>query len=132
LDETWQADLVEMIPYSRENNGYNYLLTVIDIFSKYAWARPIKRKSGDDVTAAMKSIFQDGRIPKTLHTDRGKEFYNSTFESLMKKCDINLYSTYSNLKASTHKVRHATRNKTWPQFTQTFDANLMVDACSNA
>lgn len=36
LDETWQADLVDMSSYARENNKYKYLLTVIDIFSKFA------------------------------------------------------------------------------------------------
>ena len=36
FDETWQADLIEMQPYSRENKGYRYMLTVIDNFSKYA------------------------------------------------------------------------------------------------
>ena len=56
LDETWQADLVEMQPYARENNGYRYMLTVIDVFSKYAWAIPVKQKTGSDVTAATKSI----------------------------------------------------------------------------
>ncbi|XP_031777473.1 uncharacterized protein LOC116415938 [Nasonia vitripennis] len=45
IDETWQADLVEMIPYSKENKDFHYLLTVIDIFSKYAWAVPVKSKS---------------------------------------------------------------------------------------
>ena len=69
LDETWQADLVEMQPYSRENNGYKYMLTVIDVFSKYAWAVPVKQKTGSDVTVAMESILQQGRKPKNLQTD---------------------------------------------------------------
>ncbi len=100
IDETWQADLVEMQPYSKENKGYRYLLTVIDNFSKYAWAVPVKQKTGKDVTEAMHSILRQGRVCKNLQTDRGKEFFNSVFESLMKKFKINLYSTYSNLKAS--------------------------------
>jgi hypothetical protein len=33
-----------MREYSEENNGFNYLLTVIDCFSKYAWGKPIKNK----------------------------------------------------------------------------------------
>lgn len=57
IDETWQADLVDMIAYAGQNKGYKYLLTVIDIFSKYAWAVPIKSKTGEDVTNAMESIF---------------------------------------------------------------------------
>ncbi|XP_057335102.1 uncharacterized protein LOC130673904 [Microplitis mediator] len=88
LDETWQADLVEMIPYATVNKGNKYLLTVTDIFSKYAWAVPIKSKSGSDVTSAMKSIFQQGRVPKNLHVDQGKEFYNKEFQELMKRKKI--------------------------------------------
>ena len=35
IDETGLADLVQMLPYVRENKGFKYLLAVIDIFSKY-------------------------------------------------------------------------------------------------
>jgi len=41
---TWQADIVEMHPYSRFNKGYHYILTVIDVLSKYAWAVLLKSK----------------------------------------------------------------------------------------
>ena len=44
IDETWQADLVEMLPYKKENKGYKYILTIIDIFSKFAWAVTIKAR----------------------------------------------------------------------------------------
>ncbi|XP_044737078.1 uncharacterized protein LOC123299015 [Chrysoperla carnea] len=69
LDDLWQADLVEMGSYAKENNGYKYLLTVIDSFSKYARATPIKNKSSEAVCNAMIKIFQQGRIPKNLQTD---------------------------------------------------------------
>ena len=119
LDETWQADLVEMIPYSRENKGYKYLLTIIDIFSKYAWAVPVKQKTGKDVSAAMQSVLDKGRVPKNLHTDKGKEFYNSVFEGLMKKYKIHLYSTHSNLKASIcERFNRTLKEKMWMKFSQ--------------
>ena len=41
--DTWQIDLVEMIPYAKFNRGYKYMLTVIDVFSKYAYALPVKK-----------------------------------------------------------------------------------------
>ena len=104
IDETWQADLVEMLPYARENNGYKYLLTVIDIFSKYAWAVPVKSKSGPDVTAAMQSVLIQGRIPKNLHTDEGKEFYNAHFKDLMQRFNINHYSRQSVLSFSRYRL----------------------------
>ena len=117
LDETWQADLVEMIPYARENKGHKYMLTVIDIFSKFAWAVPIKSKTGNDVTAAMESVLKQGRVPKNLHTDQGREFYNKNFQDLMKKYKINLYSTYSTLKASIcERFNRTLKNKMWVQF----------------
>jgi len=47
-DDLWQADVIEMHPYFRFNKGYHYILTVIDVLSKYAWAVPFKSKSGSE------------------------------------------------------------------------------------
>ena len=92
-------------------------MTIIDIFSKYAWAIPVKRKNGQDVTAAMQSVLKQGRVPKNLHTDQGKEFYNSNFENLMKKYNIHLYSTYSNLKASiVERFNRTLKSRMWVHF----------------
>lgn len=117
IDETWQADLVEMIPYAKENSGYKYLLTVIDIFSKFAWATPIKSKNSEDVTAALESILKQGRVPKNLHTDNGKEFYNSRFQALLEKYSIHLYSSFSSLKASIcERFNRTLKRKMWMKF----------------
>lgn len=118
LDETWQADLVDMSTYSNENKEYKFLLTVIDIFSKYAWGVPLKTKNGPDVTAAMKSILeQSNRHPKNLHADQGKEFYNKEFKTLMKKYGINLYSTFSVMKASIcERFNRTLKTKMWKRF----------------
>jgi len=85
-----------MSAYAKVNGGYRFLLTVIDIFSKFAWAVPTKTKSGSDVTAAMRSVLEQGRQPRRLHVDPGKEFYNATFQNLMEEYNIRLYSTFSN------------------------------------
>ena len=44
IDEIFAADLAEMQKFSKINMGYRYLLTRIDIFSKYAFAIPLKDK----------------------------------------------------------------------------------------
>ena len=98
IGDLLQADLVEMIPYARENKGYKYMLTVIDCFSKKAYAVPVKDKTGANVTQALKSILPND--VKHLQTDEGKEFYNKDFAELMKKHNIIHYHTYSHLKAS--------------------------------
>lgn len=101
LNELFQADLVEMLPHAKCNKNYRYILIVIDVFSKYVWAVPLKSKSGEDVTQAMREILvTDNRIPINLQTDMGKEFYNSKFQELMKKYNIRHYSTYSSKKSS--------------------------------
>lgn len=101
IDNLHQIDLIELIAYHKYNSGYKYGLTVIDVYSKYAWFAPLKTKSGDEVTNALRKIYmRDGRIPKNLQSDLGKEFYNSTFSKLMRKYKINHYSTYSTMKAS--------------------------------
>ena len=49
IDEIWAADLTDMQAFSNDNNGIKYLLTVIDIFSKFVWIVPLKRKTGQEV-----------------------------------------------------------------------------------
>ena len=44
VNATWAADLVEMQKFAKANKGYRYILTVIDVLSRYAWARPLKDK----------------------------------------------------------------------------------------
>lgn len=118
IDDTFQADLVEFIPYSKQNKGFKYALVVIDVFSKYGWTMPLKSKTGKEVTSAMESVFEmNDRICKNLQTDSGKEFYNSFFSALMKKHSINHYSSYSKLKASIcERFNKTLLNKLWKSF----------------
>ena len=112
-DETWSADLIDKSSLSKYNNNYKFILTVIDIFTKYAWAIPLKNKSGLSITNGLKLVLGENpqggsqpRKPEKLWVDRGSEFYNKTFKSLLKEygtgkaaSQIELYSTYSDLKA---------------------------------
>lgn len=118
LNDLWQADLVEMIPYAKMNKGFRYILVVIDAFSKYVWVQPVKRKNGKDVTIAMNHILKQVKtFPRNLQTDMGKEFFNKDFKSLMNKFNINHYSTYSNLKASiVERVNRTLKNLMWKKF----------------
>ena len=72
---------------------------IIDVRSKHAWTESFKAKSGNEVMKAIAKIIRDDeRCPKNLHTDRGKKFYNSDVQKLLKKHSINHYSTYSVMK----------------------------------
>ena len=117
IDNLWQADLVEMGAFAKENKGFRYLLTVIDIFSKYAWTAALKSKNATSLTEAMLRIFKKGRVPKNLQTDDGKEFFNKQFQQLMQKYNINHYSTYSILKASiVERFNRTLKGLMWKEF----------------
>ena len=87
IDEIWAADLIDMQEFSYDNNGIKYLLTVIDIFSKFVWIVPLKGKTGQEVAIAFSSIFKERRPSKTW-VDKGREFYNKDVQKL-----VELYST---------------------------------------
>lgn len=118
IDDLWQADLVEMCSLAQSNDGYKYILMVIDCFSKYAWCIPLKNKTSLLVTQAMENILlKSQRKPKHLQTDFGTEFYNKEFKKLMKERNINHYSTYTHLKASiVERFNRTIKNKMWKMF----------------
>ena len=101
INDLYQADLIEMKPYSRVNKGFKYILTVINCFTKVADAMPLRDKSGKSVAEAMDTIIRrDKNTMKHLQTDDGTEYFNKTFKELMNKNNINHYSTNSETKAS--------------------------------
>ena len=70
IDDIWAADLVDMSSFSRSNKGYKFLLTVIDVYSKYGWIVPLKNKTGKEVTLALVKLFKIA-VPSRLWTDKG-------------------------------------------------------------
>lgn len=128
IDDQWQADLVDMQEWRNENRGYNYLLTCIDIFSKYAWVRPLKSKSGTDVVKAFSSIFDDpntesairkNRFPRALQTDKGKEFFNNSARRLFQDYEIEHFATENETKAAViERFNRTLKTKMWRYFTE--------------
>lgn len=117
IDDLWQADLIDMHNIEKQNSNFKFILIVIDTFSKYAWALPLKSKNKDDVFNAFKSLFKTGRHPKNLQTDLGTEFYNQKFKTLMKSFSINHYSTYSTKKASiAERLIRTIKSKLYKEF----------------
>uniref|UniRef100_A0A1Y1N5I8 Integrase catalytic domain-containing protein n=1 Tax=Photinus pyralis TaxID=7054 RepID=A0A1Y1N5I8_PHOPY len=94
--ELWQADLCDMRSLAKNNRGYNYILTVIDVFSKKAWARPLKQKTANSIIEAFSSIFEEcDNTPENIQTDKGKEFVAASVQQFFKKYNINYYVTHN-------------------------------------
>jgi transposase InsO family protein len=93
INDQWQCDLMDVQALSNENAGYKYILMVVDCFTRKAWARALKDKSGKSVADAFSDIFRDQTPPNKIQVDRGLEFYNSHVKSLFKKHNVKLFST---------------------------------------
>ena len=101
-----------MSALSKDNQGFNFLLFVIDIFSKYGWIIPIKDKKGKTVADALKTIFEK-RKPEKLWSDKGKEFYNKDVKDL-----VEIYSTENEEKSSVvERWIRTMKEKMWKYFT---------------
>ena len=89
------------------------------MLSKHAWILRLKTKSGNEMATAIAKIIRDDcRCPKNLQTDMRKEFYNSDVQKLLKKHNINNYSTYFVMKALiVERFNRTSKNDMWKQFT---------------
>ena len=101
VNEIWTSDLMDMHRYQAQNQGYNWIIIVLDVFSRYAFARPLKRKTGSETAAALEEIFQKSKAsPTYLWCDAGSEYYNHNVQDVLKVRGITLYSTHNTIKAS--------------------------------
>ncbi len=102
IDEIWQIDLCDVQALSRYNKGYKYILTCINVFSKFAWARPLKNKRGKTILDAFRFIVNSDqkRAPIRVQSDEGKEFLNRDFQRFLKQKKIEFYTTSNETKAS--------------------------------
>ena len=95
-DNIWAADLAEMESLSSKNKNVKYLLCVIDVFTKYAWVKPLKDKKGKTVLNAFMEIVNESNCkPNKLWVDQGREFYNKLMQEWLDNNDILMYSTHN-------------------------------------
>ncbi len=71
-EDMLQIDIVGRLPTCR---GYQYILTAMDVFSKYVFAVPIKKIHSHTLADNLVRLFmQHSYIPKTIVTDLGTQF----------------------------------------------------------
>lgn len=120
IDQQWQADLADMQSLAAENGGYRYILTCIDVLSRYAWAVPVKSKSSNDMLVAMKQLLRIAkpRKPERLQTDKGKEFFNAGVSGLLRQNGIHHFASNSDQKAAiVERFNRTLKNRLWTYFT---------------
>ena len=112
INHIWGADLVDM--FNKKDGDFRYILTVIDIYSRYAWALPLKDKKGGTIVKAFKEI---GKKPEFLWVDKGSEFYNEKVKKYFKGTTI--YSTESGMKSVyAERFNRTLKSLMWKTFTE--------------
>ena len=71
INAQWQADLADMQKLESQNDGMRYLLTVIYVFSRFGWVKPVKTEDAPTVTAAFYNVLNGAapRLPRRIQTD---------------------------------------------------------------
>ena len=87
-----------MSQYSKINRGYKYIFTNIDIFSKYAYAFPLKSKKIQDIKPCFEKIFKNSK-PKFIWSDKEPAFFSKEMKKFFKDNNVKIYHTNSHLKA---------------------------------
>lgn len=121
IDDLWEADLVDLRALKDKNDGFAYILVVIDVLSKYVWVELLQDKTCSAVTEAFKRLLDrsGGRVPVQLQTDRGKEFVGNILQRFLKSRGIHFRVARSpDVKAAVvERFNRTLKERMWRYFT---------------
>jgi len=106
----FQIDLMDMSLLASRNRGFHWILTAIDVYSRHAWAIPVKRKTQGMMQAALDTLFiLAKKTPMRVTSDNGKEFMNAPVQSLFRAKSIQHYTTQVGDKRTTGLIERFNR-----------------------
>ena len=121
IGQQWQCDLLDLSRLKKHNGGMTFVLTCIDVFSKVAYASPLKNKTSSCVIGGLKAAFKKcGKLPRKLQTDKGKEFLNKPVQDFLKKVGVHHFvSENDDVKcAVVERWNRTLKEKIWRYFTR--------------
>ena len=91
----WEKIAVDTVtPHEESKDGHTVILTVLDLFTRWVLAIPMKRASGEEVSRALfKHVFCMFGKPKEVISDNGSEFMNTVVQNMLNKWDIRFHYT---------------------------------------
>ena len=129
IAEQIQIGLIDMQKYSKHNEGYNWIITMIDIFTRYAFTIAVKSKSGKDVLNGFVKLMKQfhekfKKYPKKVQADEGKEFFNINFSEYLKHKNIEFFATKSEKEAAiVERFNRTLKNIMWKFMDEKGDKN---------
>ena len=101
INDVWDVDLMDVSNLAEDNDGVKFILIMIDVFSRYLYAEPMKDKSGPESVRAIKAIFnRSHQQPETFRSDAGKEFLAHQVRDFLAERDIYQQVTRNEKKAN--------------------------------
>ena len=80
----WNMDIFYLQKYHKKNHGYKYILCVIDIFTRMAYAEPIKTKDNNEVLKAFENIIKKSNEPPyVIFSDNDSTFLSKKFQNYL-------------------------------------------------
>jgi hypothetical protein len=109
-----------MLKFSEFNDNFLYLLTIIDCFSRYGFAIPLKSKKPKEIVDGLSVAFKEYGIPLKCQSDNGLEFKNGTVKSFFKECGVIYYTTTNDdIKcALVERFNRTIKDRLWTHMTQ--------------
>lgn len=90
-NENWQMDIFDLSRYMYTNQYYRYILCCVDVFTRKAFAEPLKTKDSESCAVAFqKMIDKAGVKPRSILSDQDAAFFNEPFQKIMNKHNIAL------------------------------------------
>ena len=86
-NEIFQVDLMDVSNLAGANRNVKFLLTCIDVYSRFACGVPMTNKDSSTVAEAMKQVLKVG-IPETTTTDLESEYISHNFAHVLKENGI--------------------------------------------
>ena len=87
--ERLQIDLIDLRASSDANDGFSWILHIVDMYFRYSKAHHVKSKSADDVVKHMRHVFETETAPRFVQSDNGKEFKNKKIAELYTEFNVN-------------------------------------------
>lgn len=102
LHDLYEVDSADLSSLADENDGYKYIIVLVNTFSKYLFTAAVKDLKAPTVSNVVDQMLDKiGRPIKNLYSDRGVEYKNRIFAALTKRRGINHYFSESVKKAPT-------------------------------
>ncbi|GFO40671.1 reverse transcriptase [Plakobranchus ocellatus] len=89
VGEPFERVIIELVgPLPLSSDKYEYLLTLVDVSTRWAEAVPLCRITAKDVAEALFSIFVRLGFPKEIQSDRGQQFMSNLLAEFNSLCNI--------------------------------------------